>query len=267
MLHNVRNLLYERPELYELVYPEPADETPEMCRRFVERFLSAPPRSILDIGCGTGRDIHSLSRDAPDCVGIDALPEMVEWARSRYPHVAFDVGDMRTLRLDRTFDMILCMGSAFMYAITETDIDATLSTFAAHARDGTLLILDINNAASCLPGEKFENVTKCEVNCPAFVARATSAYSFDRRRQLLIRHRTWNMNDESVVEDYCEYRMFFPAELEHRLALKGFRTVGMFDIMDLRDTDLSGSRLYVAAQFDAEQSHAPEPAVGSVSSG
>lgn len=28
---SVRNLLYRRPELYELAYPEPNDETPAMC--------------------------------------------------------------------------------------------------------------------------------------------------------------------------------------------------------------------------------------------
>jgi SAM-dependent methyltransferase len=238
-----------------------------MCRRMVERFLKRFPQSILDVGCGTGRDINSLSRDWPDCVGIDALPAMVALARSRYPHIVFDTGDMRSFRLNRTFDMILCMGSAFMYAITDADIDATLTTFASHARDGTLLVLDINNSVTCLPGGKFESVTHFEMDCPTLVARATSVYSFHRRRQLLIRRRTWIMDDESVVEDYCEYRMFFPAELEHRLALKGFRTVGMFDNMDLRHTDLSGARLYIAAQFGAEQSHAPEPAVGPVSSG
>lgn len=246
----VRNLLYSRPDLYELVYAEPRDETPQMCRRIFTHYLSSPPRSILDIGCGTGRDLHSLSRDASECVGIDALPEMIDFAKSRFPEIAFDVGDMRFVRLNRSFDAILCMGSAFMYALTNKDVDATLHTFAAHAHKGTLLILDINNAATYLPGGTFSDTVDIAVRHAEFTARATSHYSFDHRRQRLVRQRTWLIDDGSTVDDYCEYRLFFPAELEHLLDDVGFRTVGMFDNMELRDTDLSGERLYVAAIFE-----------------
>ncbi len=90
---SVQNFLYRNPPFYELVYPEPNDETPTMCRRMFSRYLPAPPFSILDVGCGTGRDLDSLSRDWSDCWGVDYLA-------------------------------------------------------------GTLLILDINNAASYLGGEK-----------------------------------------------------------------------------------------------------------------
>jgi hypothetical protein len=49
------------------------------------------------------------------------------------------------------------------------------------------------------------------------------------------------------VEDFCKYRLFFPAELEYLLGEKGFEVVGMFDNKELTETDLSGKRLYVAA--------------------
>ena len=67
------------------------------------------------------------------------------------------------------------------------------------------------------------------------------------RRQLLVRRRTWSIPGSPPIEDFCEYRLFFPAELEHLLNTKGFRVLGMFDNKDLRETDLSGPRLYVAA--------------------
>nr|VFJ98043.1 MAG: hypothetical protein BECKH772B_GA0070898_101247 [Candidatus Kentron sp. H]VFK01212.1 MAG: hypothetical protein BECKH772A_GA0070896_102187 [Candidatus Kentron sp. H]VFK04913.1 MAG: hypothetical protein BECKH772C_GA0070978_102197 [Candidatus Kentron sp. H] len=51
------------------------------------------------------------------------------------------------------------------------------------------------------------------------------------------------------VRDWCEYRLFFPAKLEHRLAENGFEVVGMFDNKKLEESDLSGEWLYVAALF------------------
>jgi hypothetical protein len=63
----------------------------------------------------------------------------------------------------------------------------------------------------------------------------------------MIRRRVWDIPGEAPVEDYCEYRLFFPAELERLLADKGFKVAGMFDNKELKESDLSGSRLHVAA--------------------
>lgn len=244
---NVRNFLYRNPQYYELVYPERGDETPAMCRRMFARYLPRPPASILDVGCGTGRDLASLSRDGADCRGVDSQPSMIELVRRIRPELRLEIGDMRTFRLGRTFDAILCMGSTFMYALTNADVQATLETFAAHAQGGTLLVLDVNNAAGYLPGGSFQEVIESRVDVPGLRAVVRSRHTFDRRRQLLVRSRTWAIEGRGEVEDYCEYRLFFPAELEQLLSEHGFRTLGMFDDRELRESDLAGSRLYVAA--------------------
>ena len=252
MKSNVKNFLYRNPQFYELVYPEPNDDTPMMCRRMFGRYLRRPPRSILDVGCGTGRDLDSLSRECADCWGVDVLPEMIAFAKLKRPHLHLAVGDMRTVRLGRTFDVILCMGSVLMYALTNEDVAGTLDTVAAHAYPGTLLILDLDNAAGYLGGDHFKNTSELRVNALDFSARALSAYTFDRRRQRLVRRRCWTMDGQGEVEDYCEYRLFFPAELEHMLHIHAFKVMAMFDNKQLQETDLSGPRLYVPAVFQPE---------------
>jgi SAM-dependent methyltransferase len=250
----VRNFLYRNPQFYELVYPEPNDETPMMCRRMFARYLPAPPRSILDLGCGTARDLASLAKECPDCWGVDYLPEVIAFAKPRRPHLQLLTGDMRVVRLGRSFDAILCMGSAFMYALGNADVARVLDAFVAHSHPGTLLILDLNNAASYLGSEHFKPTSELQVTAPDFTALARSTYRFDRRRQLLVRRRTWSIQGDGEVEDFCEYRLFFPAELERLLDERAFRVAGMFDNMQLEDTELNGRRLYVAAIFQP-----PEP--------
>ena len=111
------------------------------------------------------------------------------------------------------------------------------------------MILDMNNAAGYLPGGSFQEESEIVVTQPSFTARARAEFRFDRRRQLLVRTRTWHIPGRAPIEDYCEYRLFFPAELEGLLESKGFRTLGMFDNKDLQESSLSGPRLYVAARF------------------
>jgi SAM-dependent methyltransferase len=91
---SVRNPFYDHPELYELIYPKTDEATPAMCLRMFDRFLNGRPRSFMDVGCGTGRDLAALSRSCPDCWGIDYLPHVIEFAVSSSPTIA----DCRTLR-------------------------------------------------------------------------------------------------------------------------------------------------------------------------
>lgn len=118
---------------------------------FVYSHFPASPSSILDIGCGTGRDLNALSRSCGDCWGLDYLHGNIDYARRTRPHLNLQRGDMRSIRLGRTFDVLQCLGSTFMYALSNQDVDATLDTFAAHAHQGSLLIIDINNVIGFFP--------------------------------------------------------------------------------------------------------------------
>jgi hypothetical protein len=69
------------------------------------------------------------------------------------------------------------MGSGLMYALTNQEAVAqTLATFAVHAHPGTLLILDINNAASYLGGGGFQTEREFVVDTPLFKARGVSRH-------------------------------------------------------------------------------------------
>lgn len=250
-MENVRNLLYRQPELYELVVDDPERATARMCENMFKRFLPESPGSILDLGCGTGRDLDALWTAERACWGVDLQPQVIEYASTTRPHLRLETGDMRTVRLEFTFDAILCMGSALMYALTNEDLAATFATFAAHAHPGTLLVLDIQNAASYLGGGAFRNTWSQKVDVPGFKGEALVQHRFDRRRQVLIRTRTWKIEERGIAEDFCEYRLLFPQELRGYLEASGFRVLGMFDNKDLADSQLDNNRLYVAAQFGA----------------
>jgi SAM-dependent methyltransferase len=255
----IDNLLYARPHLYELVYPDPDEEIPNVCRHLFARYLPTTPASILDIGCGTGRDLAAFVREIPDCWGVDANQSMLDYARSVHPYLHLQVGDMRSVRLGRSFDCITCIGSVIMYALTNADLRLTLDTFAAHAHRGTLLILELNNAMSFLqlqvqlqlqPGDGLPLTQERVVSTPTFSATAHIRNRLDRRHQHWIRERTWYLADGATADDYCTYRLLFPAELEQLLADREFRTLGMFDNELLTESDFSGPRLYVAAIYE-----------------
>jgi hypothetical protein len=175
------------------------------------------------------------------------MPDIIGSARAQRSHLNLRVADMRSVRLGRTFDVIMCMESGLMYARSSEDVAEVLETFAAHAHIGTLLILDVLNAAAFLGGGKFRRRNGSRAHSPQFPALVEPIHSFDRRRQLSVRQRIWNIPGQPPVKDCCRYRSFFPDEIRHLLMDKGFRVVGIFDNMELRNTNLSDLKLYIGA--------------------
>lgn len=239
----IQNMLYRDPALYEKVYKS---DNSGVAQQMFERYLKSLPTSILDIGCGTGRDLNNLSAFGSDCVGVDYLPEMIDYAKSNYPNLNWHMGDMRSFRLGRTFDAILVLGWVLNYAWTEEDLAKTLETCQAHAQPNTLLILEMLNG-SRLIGGAFRDFF--EIDIDSFYAHATASYQYSHHQQMLTRERVWKVRDGEPVTDFCKYRLYFPAELERLLRQYNFEVVGLFDDRSLQTSELDGEFLFAGAIY------------------
>ncbi|HXU03166.1 MAG TPA: class I SAM-dependent methyltransferase, partial [Polyangia bacterium] len=69
------------------------------------------------------------------CTLTDISPEMQALSRALNPECEHLPGDMRTLRLDRTFDAVL-VHDAVCYMTTRADLAAVAATAFAHTRPG-----------------------------------------------------------------------------------------------------------------------------------
>lgn len=247
----LKNLLYKHPELYTEVYQDANFARPKMFEAMFDRYLGTSPGSILDIGCGTGRDLNFLAQRCSDCLGLDYQSQMVEFARATYPQVQFQQGDMRTVRLTRTFDAIICSGWAINNIHTVADLHATFHTFGMHAHHGSLLILVVLNGAAYLPGGSGRMTTEFVIPAGDYAGKATARFELNRRQQQLIRYRIWDipgLNPEDQ-QDFVRFRMLFPMELESYLTAHGFDIVGCFDNTNLIESELLESSLYVASLY------------------
>jgi SAM-dependent methyltransferase len=236
-----RSLLYSEPRLYDLVFPDVDGNIERMCREAFRRYLSAPPSSALDIGCGTGRHLAALAETTPECWGVDLLETNVAYARSTRPQLHIVQGDMRRARLGRVFDLVTSFGNALSYALTDADLADTIDTYAAHAHAGTLLILDVLNARSYVDGDGFTERIEGRVDTPEFQAMSVSIHSLDRPTRILRRRRVWQISGRPSVEDYAEYRLVYPDELARLLEATGFEGIELYDNREFRPSDLTGS--------------------------
>lgn len=106
----------------------------ETFTRAFERAASFPARTLLELGAGAGNNAFHLKRRF-DCTLADLSPHMQRLSREQNPECAHVIGDMRSLRLGRTYDVVL-VHDAICYMTTEADLRAAVETAFVHTRPG-----------------------------------------------------------------------------------------------------------------------------------
>jgi SAM-dependent methyltransferase len=91
-------------------------------------------QTLLELGSGGGNNASHL-KQRYTCTLADLSPQMLTLSRSLNPECEHVLGDMRTVRLGRTFDVVF-VHDAVMYLTTEDDLRACAETAFAHTRPG-----------------------------------------------------------------------------------------------------------------------------------
>ena len=106
--------------------------------RFFDRLLrgstNPAPRTLLDLGSGSGNNAFHLKAHFRMTL-VDMSPQMLAVNRTVNPECEHIQGDMRTLRLGRTFDAVF-VHDAVCHMTTAPDLQAVMETAFVHCRPG-----------------------------------------------------------------------------------------------------------------------------------
>jgi len=129
-------LLYgELTPWYRLLDPV-ADHADEAAAYVGALLRAGAPRggTLLELGAGAGGNAFFFKRDF-ECTLTDLSPDMLALSRALSPECEHLAGDMRSLRLRRTFDAVM-VHDAVAYMTTRADLAAMAATAFAHTRPG-----------------------------------------------------------------------------------------------------------------------------------
>lgn len=94
---------------------------------------------VLDVGCGSGRDLQRLRDLGYDATGVDASPELAARASMHAPVL---LADMRHLPLkDGTFDVILAAASLLHLPLEDAKV--AMAEFARVVRPGGRVVVSV----------------------------------------------------------------------------------------------------------------------------
>jgi SAM-dependent methyltransferase len=127
------------PWFHLLTHPSDYWDEAAFVTRVVDDVAVDEARTLLELGSGGGNNASHLKARF-ECTLTDISPDMLALSRTLNPECEHLEGDMRTLRLARTFDVVF-IHDAIAYLTTEDDLRAAIETAAVHVRPGGVVIL------------------------------------------------------------------------------------------------------------------------------
>jgi SAM-dependent methyltransferase len=139
------------PWFHLLTHPSEYAEEAAYYTQVIDTVSDGRARTLLELGSGGGNNASHMKARF-DCTLTDLSQEMIELSRTINPECEHVQGDMRTLRLGRTFDAVF-VHDAVMYMTTEGDLSSVIETAAVHtAPSGVVLFVPDTIRETFAPG-------------------------------------------------------------------------------------------------------------------
>lgn len=227
---------YAEPSYYEKCYVKRTDDV-EYYTKLASAFGDA---AVLEYGCGHGRIALPIARQGNPVVGVDMSAPMLEAFRQRLASETRDVrrrvklvhGDMRSVRLRRRFDLVLCTFNTFLHLYDRSDVERFLARVSAHMSSDARFVFD----TSMPMPEELARDPKRPFRVPRLrypptgeLVRYAETFDYDRVTQVL----RINMRFEPIDaprrawSTLLAHRQFHPREVEALLHYNGFELMGV----------------------------------------
>jgi len=206
--------------------------------------------SILELGCGTGRHAALLAQKGYAIHGVDMSESMLAEAEQRRTQLAqevserlsFSLGDIRKVRVERTFDVVASLFHVISYQTTNEDLAAAFATARAHLKPGGLFVFDCWYGPAVLTdrpevrAKKLED-EKIQVTRIAVPEIYPNENRVDVNYQLFIRDKVTREVEE--VQESHNMRYLFSPEVAKLLSDNGMKPVFSCEWMTDREPGLT----------------------------
>ena len=164
------NVFQEYANYYNLLYREKDYDGEAAFVRELLRRNAPQTRTLLELGCGTGRHAEYFARHGDALYGIDLSADMLTIAQERAAQLPavlaarlrFSAGDLRTIRLEQTFDAVISLFHVMSYQTTNADLVKAFATAKAHLKPGGLFLFDFWHGPAVLSEQPAVRVKRLE---------------------------------------------------------------------------------------------------------
>jgi len=188
--------------------------------------------SILELGSGTGIHASLLAKKGFAVHGIERSQKMLSQAQTLaekpatwQERASFSLGDIRKIRLDKRFDVVMALFHVISYQTTNKDVTETFQTARRHLKTGGIFLFDVWYGPAVLtdrPAVRIKRMAddQTEVTRLAEPVLYPNENRVDVHYQMLVK--TLSSQVVSELKETHALRYFFKPEIERIAAQAEF---------------------------------------------
>jgi len=193
--------------------------------------------SILELGCGTGAHAQVFAQKGYTIHGIDFSQKMINIASKKFNHnssVTLDVGDVRTYRTSKQYDVVLSLFHVINYQITDSDLQKMVQTAAVHTKPGGLFIFDCWYGPAVLSQKPEVRVKRIKIG-DVELTRLSEPKSYPEKNKVDVTFTLFVRDKKNhAITELSEthgMRYLFKPEIENLFEQNSFSCTGFYEWM------------------------------------
>jgi SAM-dependent methyltransferase len=230
--------------------------------KFVHELLAthAPnAKSILELGCGTGIHATLLAELGYEVYGVDLSEGMLEQAQQKSNSLSpelssrlqFSQGDVRNVRVDRTFDVAISLFHVISYQTSNKDLEDAIITAKIHLKPGGIFLFDCWYGPTVLSDRPAVRVKRLEDE-EILVTRVAEPVMYANDNLVDVNYQVFIKNKATqAVEELNEthkMRYLFKPEIEYFLEKNKMKLLDCGEWMTGKDAGFDSWGTYFVCQ-------------------
>lgn len=183
-------------------------------------------KSILEFACGTWLVAKALENNWYKVIWVDISEKMLKKAGENISEKKLILWDMRSIKLDKTFDTVLCNYNSICHLLTWEDWQAFFDNVVKHLSSGWLFVFDINTVF------EFENITRDFAQFYNFwddtvcLEMFKKQWIFEWLIKMFVKSENWKYD---LIEETIKEKSFAISKIEKELKDKWFELLEKID--------------------------------------
>lgn len=246
------NNLYEQTWLYDLVLEKSPDSEQI---NFYERAIEHFGQPVLELACGTGNYLVTLSEQNLDISGTEKFAEMLDAAQAKAERRQVETNlfsaDMRDFNLNQKFNLIFVAENSLQHLKTTAEVSACFASVKKHLKPGGRFIVEVfNPSLNLLNRDPHRRYFVGEYRTDNGWIILETSVRYDAATQ--INHINWHYKNQYWKKEETvsfTMRQFFPQELDAIFRASGFEIEAKFgDFQENPFTSQSPKQIVIARE-------------------
>ena len=231
-------------------YKTEAEQVDHLLKRYGHNI-----KTLISLGCGTGRYEMELSKLGYQCAGIDLSSLMIDIARKNAENadmnIDFQVADIRTYISQKQFDAVISLFHVMSYQNKNDDILEAFRSARSGLRQDGLFLFDAWYGPGVLTDKPVVRVKEIE-NEKSRLIRVARPAMHDEENIVDVNYEVFVIDKATgktkTINEVHNMRYFFRPEMELLLAAADFELIDNLVCRTLGKTDFSSWTSFFVAR-------------------